>query len=135
MLTFDATSRETCTAKRELTTTPLQALVLLNDPQYVEASRVLAQQLVSRHATDLVARWTELFRRLVSRPPTEKELQVVSQLYEEQLTYFQSDEAATAEFLQVGETRALAEISRSDLAATSIVVDAMLSFDETQMKR
>ena len=135
MLMFDATTRETCTAKRELTTTPLQALVLLNDPQYVEASRVLAQQLIANHGDDLAARWTELFRRLVSRSPSQEESEIVAKLYDEQLVYFQTNQASTEEFLKVGATKTSQEFSTSDLAATSIVVDALLSYDETQMKR
>jgi len=135
MLTFDATTRETCTAKRDLTTTPLQALVLLNDPQFVEASRALAENLIKGHVNDLSGRWTELFRRLISRPPSEKEIVVVSELYQEQLAYFQGDLESAEAFLKVGESKPSAEISIADLAATAVVVDAILSYDETQMKR
>jgi len=135
MLTFDATTRETCTAKRDLTTTPLQALVLLNDPQFVEASRVLAQKLIIENGGDLPGRWTELFLRLISRPPSEKEILIVSELYQEQLVYFQGDPASAEAFLKVGESKPSEEISLTDLAATAVVVDAILSYDETQMKR
>ncbi len=135
MMTFDATTRETCTPKRELTTTPLQALVLLNDPQYVEASRALAYQLIVQYGDDLTDRWNDLFRRLISRPPTDKELTIISLLYREQWSYFQSDQAAAEAFVKVGETSPASNVPLIDLAATAVVVDTLLSYDETQMKR
>ncbi len=135
MLTFDATSRETCTAKRELTATPLQALVLLNDPQYVEASRVLAGKLMKHHADDLEGRWVEVFRRLVSRPPTDQEKEIVSKLYQEQLAYFNEQPESAAAFLKVGESVVAEEVMHADLAATTVVVETLLNYDETMMKR
>ena len=135
MLTFDATSRETCTARRELTTTPLQALVFLNDPQFVEASRVLAERLMTRHGDMLDARWNELFRRLLSRPPNDKERKVVQQLYREQQTYFSEDHQRVEEFLDVGARAANPSLNRADLAATTVVVQAILAYDETIMLR
>jgi hypothetical protein len=135
MLMFDATGRETCTARRELTTTPLQALVFLNDPQYVEASRVLAQSLIEHHNGAINARWDELFRRVISRLPSGRERDVVNQLYSEQLKYFQADPGQADEFLTVGTRSVDDAIDRSDLAATTIVVQTLFGYDETIMLR
>ena len=135
MLTFDATNRESCTPRRELTTTPLQALVFLNDPQYVEASRVLAEQLVQTHGKSLDARWDELFRRLISRKPTDKERELVDLMYGEQLTYFQNDPTRATELLQVGERPSQPTLDPVDVAATTVVVQTILAYDETIMLR
>ncbi|MCA9130630.1 MAG: DUF1553 domain-containing protein, partial [Planctomycetales bacterium] len=135
MLTFDATNRESCTPRRELTKTPLQALVFLNDPQYVEASRVLAEQLVTRHGNSLEKRWLDLFRILVSRPPTEKEIQIINLTYAEQLEYFRDNPDNATELLQVGERQCDAALDALDTAATSIVVQTILAYDECIMLR
>ncbi|MEM9828586.1 MAG: DUF1553 domain-containing protein, partial [Planctomycetota bacterium] len=135
MITFDATSRESCTARRELTTTPLQALILLNDPQYVEASRTLAEQLIRSHDDDLAARWNELFRRLISRSMTSREAAIVATLYREQKQYFEQEPAAAHEFLKVGQRPSDASLDAVDLAATSVVVKTIFNYDETMMKR
>jgi len=135
MLTFDATSRETCTAKRELTATPLQALILLNDPQYVEAARVLAQNLIANYPNDLDQRWRDTFRRLTSRSPIDQELDVLRELYAEQLDYFTTNPDAAKSFVAVGEKSIPEAIELIDLAATSVLVDAVISFDETITKR
>ncbi len=89
MLTFDATSREVCAVKRQPTATPLQALVLLNDPQYVEAARALAQRAI--HEGGPIARRSS--RRsssacLTGRRPAERELQTLNALYREQYDEF-----------------------------------------------
>lgn len=135
MLTFDATSRETCTARRELTATPLQALVLLNDPQYVEASRVLAEKLIMNHGENHTLRWREAFRRLISREPSEAEQTITEQLYAEQKTYFESTPNAANEFLSVGDRARTESLDVVDLAATAVVVETLLSYDETVTKR
>ena len=136
MLTFDATSRESCIAKRELTTTPLQALVFLNDPQYIESSRVLAVDLISTHQEHVDSRWTEAFRRLVTREPTTEELTVLNELYTEQLAYFQSMKASEREaYLSVGTRPVPPEIDAVDLAASTVVVQAIVAYDETIMLR
>lgn len=135
MLTFDATSRESCTARRELTTTPLQALVFLNDPQFIEAARVMAESLIKTHAAAHDDRWNELFKRLISRAPTVQEREVIKQLYAEQLQYFSQDEARSTELIKVGHRAADKSLTPSDLAATTIVVQTMFAYDETIMSR
>ncbi|WP_372896255.1 DUF1553 domain-containing protein [Stieleria sp.] len=135
MLTLDATSRESCTPRRELTTTPLQALVFLNDPQYVEASRVLAESLVQTHPDDHDARWNELFRKVLSRPPNDGEREVINQLYHEQQTYFSKNDSLADEFLNVGAQPLQDAAERTDVAATTIVVQALFAYDESIMLR
>ena len=135
MLTLDATSRESCTPRRELTTTPLQALVFLNDPQYVEASRVLAETLIEKHDRDLESRWKELFRRLTARLPRPEELDVLQQMHKEQRQYFKANAAETNQFLKVGTRPPNDRFDPAELAATTVVVQAMFAFDETIMLR
>ena len=135
MITFDATSRETCTPRRELTTTPLQALVLMNDPQYVEAARALAELLLIRHPADTDGRWVEAFRRLVSRPPDDAEAKVIARLHKEQLDYFRQHPEDAGTFLHVGERPPNDALPVDDLAATTVVVEALFSYDESMMKR
>ena len=135
MITFDATNREYCTPRRELTTTPLQALVLLNDPQFVEASRVLADGLVDRRPDDLDARWNELFLRLLSRKPTTKELRVFEQLYAEQRQVYEANPERAKALRSVGQRPALKGVNPVDAAATTIVVQTLLAYDETMMLR
>ncbi len=135
MLTLDATSRESCTPRRELTTTPLQALVFLNDPQYVEASRVLAETLIRNHGEQIDSRWTELFRRLTSHSPNEREHKVLDQMYDEQMQYFKANTSSANEFLKVGSKKTKEGVDPVDLAATTVVVQAMFAYDETIMLR
>lgn len=135
MLTFDATNRESCTPRRELTTTPLQALVFLNDPQYVEASRVLAERLVTDHADKFDARWDELFRRLISRVPTDKERLLVQRLYDEQRDYFAKSPDQASELLKVGQRQPIPALDPVDVAATTVVVQTIIAYDETIMLR
>ena len=135
MLTFDATSRETCTARRELTTTPLQALVFLNDPQFVEASRVLAQQLIQSHPKNISDRINELSRRLICRMPSEAELRILIGLYQEQLEAFTADPGDAKDLIGVGQQAANVDLDPIDSAAMTVVVQTMISYDETVMLR
>jgi hypothetical protein len=136
MLTFDATTREVCTAKREVTATPLQALVLLNDVQFLEAARVLAEQLVAAHPADPGARAQAAFRRWTGRFPDPREAEILGRLYEEQLALFASAPDAAATLVVVGEAP-LSEAagSAAELAATTVLASALMNFDEFAMKR
>jgi len=135
MLAFDATSRETCTARRETTTTPLQALVLLNDPQYIEAARYTAEQAMRAHPQDLASRWDAMAVRLISRPLNEKEHAVIDKAYREQHAYFSQSPAAAPEFLKIGNRVADVSLNPVDLAATCVVAETLMCFDEFVMKR
>jgi hypothetical protein len=130
MLIFDAPSREVCTARRETTTTPLQALVLLNDPQLVEAGRVLAEQLVRHCREDVEACITRGFRLATGRHPTAAELTVLRRLYQEQLVLFQSDPDAAQKLLKTGQHPADQSLPVPQVAATTVLAGTLMNLDE-----
>jgi hypothetical protein len=135
MTTFDAVSREVCVARRERTATPLQTLVLLNDPQYVEAARVLAEKLLKEPGSTVYSRLETAFRLCTSRTPTAAEREVLSHLYEEQKSRFTANPADAQQLLSVGETPREEKLDPSDLAATAVVVRALFNFEECITKR
>ncbi len=135
MLTFDATSRESCTARRERTATPLQALVLLNDPQFIEGSRVLAERLLKDTNQTTETRIQAGFRTLTSRAPSAKELEMLNRLYEEQKSHFESRPDQAKTFLAIGEALRDEHLDPNDHAAMTVVIQTMMSFDESVTKR
>ena len=135
MTTFDATSRETCTARRERTATPLQALVLLNDPQYIEAARALAQKLMQQYPDSLDARLQSMFRQLTSRTAIPQELELLARLYRDQLQTFNDKPADATALLSVGDSARDQKLNVAELAATTVVVQLLLSYDECVTKR
>ena len=130
MMTFDAVSREVCTAKREVTSTPLQALVLLNDPQFVEAARVLAERLLKRFPHVGFDRDREAFRALTGRPPDEAEAGILARLFAEQKDLFARSPDEAARFLGVGDSAWDETLPRADLAAMTTVVSAIMNLEE-----
>ena len=135
MLSFDATGREVCTARRERTATPLQALVLLNDPQFVEAARSLAEKLLKQPGDNLEARIQSAFRLLTSRAPTMKETDVLARLYREQKAHFDLVPNDAGELLSVGDSPYDERLNAADHAAMTILVKTLLNFDECVTKR
>ncbi len=135
MLSFDATSREVCTAKREVTSTPLQALVLLNDPQFVEASRVLAEKLVKAEPQSVGKRIMASFRQLTGRSPDKDEVAILERLYAEQKERFTIDAAAAKKLVKTGEAKQDASLDAAEVAATTMLVSTLMNFDEFVMKR
>ena len=135
MLTFDATTREVCTAKRETTGTPLQALVLMNDPQFLEAARVLGEKLLKESPGDLNARIRVAFRSLTGRSPDEKEIAVLRQLFHEQKTFYAKESDAAEKLLAAGESKWDKTLPKADFAATTMLVSAIMNFDEFVTER
>jgi len=130
MVTFDAMSREVCTAKREATATPLQSLVLLNDPQFVEAARVLAERELKRFPDDGAARNREAFRTLIGRVPDEVEAGILARLFAEEKDLFTRNSDNAAKLLDTGESEWDGALPRADFAAMTTVVNAIMNFDE-----
>ena len=134
MSTFDAPDREKCTARRALTNTPLQALALLNDPTYVEASRALAQRALLEGGKDLNARLAYAFRLADARKPTDKETGVLRALLKKRLSDFRRDRQAALKFLSVGESPRDPRLDAAELAAWTAVASVILNLDETITK-
>ncbi len=130
MLAFDAPSREECTAERARSNTPQQALVLLNDPVFVEASRAFAARIAQQSGdADAKMRWA--WRNAVSRQPTEVELDVLRGVYSQQKAKF-SEQVDSAELLiQTGDSPLPAEIDPAELAAWTQVARTIINAYET----
>jgi hypothetical protein len=135
MTTFDAAGREVCSVSRQTTATPLQALVLLNDPQFVEAARGLAQQAARLAGADPDARLARIFRTLTSRQPTAAELRILAELYHEQLDEFRSGRSDAAKLLAEGDLAPDPSLDPAECAALTVVAQALLSYDEAVVKR
>jgi hypothetical protein len=133
LVTFDAPDRETCTVRRSRTNTPLQALVLMNDPTYVEASRKLAERLM-RQAETADERITLAFRMATARRPTAKEVEVLRRVFHRQLDAYRKDMKAALKLLGVGEAPRDERLPPAELAAWTVVASVILNLDETITK-
>jgi hypothetical protein len=133
--TFDAPDREKCTARRARTNTPLQALVLLNDPTYVEASRALAQRMLTEAGHDPAARIDLAFRLATARKPTSKERQVLRDLAERESAVYRKDRGAARNLLHIGESKFDTKLDAGELAAWTTVASVILNLDETITKQ
>jgi hypothetical protein len=128
---FDAPTREVCTLRRQRTNTPLQALALMNDPQFVEAARVLAARVLREGGTDDGRRVVFAFRLATSRTPQPAETQTLEQLLRRQREVFRGDTPAAHALLGVGEARVEASLDPVELAAWTTVTSVLLNLDET----
>ncbi|QVL34863.1 PSD1 domain-containing protein [Telmatocola sphagniphila] len=131
LFAFDAPTREECTNERSRSSTPLQALVLLNDPTYVEASRVLAQQVIQKTGTSEPQKISWLFKQVLSRKPSEDEEVVLSKLHAKHLREYQSDKEAAVKILSVGLYPKPKEFDTAQLAAWTSVCRVLLNLHET----
>jgi hypothetical protein len=132
--TFDAPNREICTAQRPRTTTPLQALVLMNDPAFLEAARGLAQRVLKEGGPRLEQRLTYAFRLTLAREPRKNELQILQRIYAQQLENFRNDKKAADELLKIGESARPTDLDLSELAAWTALGNILLNLDETITK-
>ena len=129
---FNAPSRETCTVKRERTNTPLQALVTLNDPQFVEAARVLADRAIQTAGTD-DARIDFIAKRVLSRPFAVDELAIVKRSLSDLSAWYGSHPEEAKQLLAVGEAKAITA-DPVQLAAWTMLTNELLNLDEALCK-
>jgi hypothetical protein len=133
LTTFDAPDREICTVRRSRTNTPLQALILMNDPTYVEASRKFAERIVQGGKT-VDDRVSFAFRHAVCRPPTAREAEILREVYEKQLARYRQNRPAADQLLGVGESARDNRLPADELAAWSMVANVLLNLDEVVTK-
>jgi len=131
LMTFDAPSREECTVNRSNSNTPLQALVLLNDPTYVEASRVFAQKMLNEGGKTLSQQIDWAFERALSRPATAEEKTVLTELHTKNLARFKADPQAARQLLTVGDTPLSVKTKPEELAAATTLTRTILNLHET----
>jgi hypothetical protein len=139
LITFDAPDREKCTGRRGLTNTPLQALVLLNDPTYVESARSLAQRMLLEAGGDrdhdLTGKRIRLgFRLATARMPSTEEVQVLRDLQERSFSDFHRHPENAGKLLRVGESAFNSKLDAEELAAWTTVASTILNLDETITK-
>jgi hypothetical protein len=128
---FDAPSREECSVARARTNTPLQALVTLNDPTFVEAARVFAQRVLTEAPHDLEGRIRFAFRAALSRDPATSELRALKARYESHLQRYRADNDAASKLVAAGLAPRPANLDVAEHAAWASVCNILLNLDET----
>ncbi|MEL6922629.1 MAG: DUF1553 domain-containing protein, partial [Bacteroidota bacterium] len=134
MLIFDAAYRGECQLRRQRSNTPLQALVLLNDPQMIEGCRALAENIWRSHADDLTNAVSTVFRLLTSRPPTEREQSILRKQYNEELSYFNAHPKRAQDYLNTGHKKAASDLPQLEVAALARVANTVLNSTEAYYK-
>ncbi|MBL8823927.1 MAG: DUF1553 domain-containing protein [Planctomycetia bacterium] len=134
MITFDAAERNVCIVRRQSTSTPLQALALLNDVQMVEAAKIMGQRMhQSGGSREEQLAWA--FRNVTGRASTPRELDILGKLWKEQFSLYEKDQAAVQKLLAVGETNVNDRYPAAELAANTVVALALFNHDEAVHRR
>lgn len=129
MTLFDASNRDQCEVKRSKTNTPLQALIMMNDPMVLEASRVFAQQLMQEQSSSK-EKCLKAFRRIICRKPTAKELDLLTTFYEDQLALFKRGKLDASVTIQVGEYPQKVVSNKNSFAALMKTINAIYNLEE-----
>jgi Protein of unknown function (DUF1553)/Protein of unknown function (DUF1549)/Planctomycete cytochrome C len=134
LVTFDAPDRETCLVRRSTTNTPLQALILLNDPTYVEASRKLAERILTEAPATTDERIAFAFQLATARPPSSSETAILRRAFDQELAAYRANPATAEKLLAVGESPRNEKLDAAELAAWTTVASMILNLDETVTK-
>jgi hypothetical protein len=135
LMAFDAAGRETCIVRQSRTNTPLQALDLMNEVTYVEASRVLAQRMMTEGGASPRERIAYGFRRALARGPSPEREKILIEGFQNYLDRFQTDRAAALKLVSQGEYPRDEKLDTSELAAYTTVAAMILNMDETVTKQ
>ncbi|PHN02378.1 DUF1553 domain-containing protein [Flavilitoribacter nigricans] len=135
MTVLDAPDRAFCVVRRQKTSTPLQSLLLLNEPQMIEAARMLAERMLRQGGSALDEQLDFGFRLLTSRHLLPEEQQLMLDLYEEELQRFRADPAAAEALLQVGDHPRNIALVPAEVAAGTVVANIMMNYDEVYTKK
>jgi hypothetical protein len=128
-------SREVCVARRQRTSTPLQALVLLNDPQFVEAARILGERTLKEGGQTPSEHVRFAFRLLATREPTTAEWQLLLTFYDSQRGHFEKHPAEAEKLLKIGERKPDPALRPAEVAAAAVLAQAILNLDAVVWKR
>lgn len=131
MTIFDAPTRESCSLRRSRTNTPLQALVTMNDPQFVEAARVLAEAALKSGGTSLEQQIEFAYRRTAGVKPTNSVQSILTEAFHEELARFQADTEGAKKFLSIGEAKRNESLDPATHAAMTVITSMILNLDET----
>ena len=131
MVNFDAPNREQSCARRERSNTPLQALQLLNDVQHVEAARGLAQRALTAEEKNSHARIEFLFKTVLSRNPTAKEIELLDKQITTHMQRYQGAPQDAQQLIQLGESKPSEDLTPAELAAYTLAASTILNMDET----
>ena len=131
---FNAPSRELCTVRRERTNTPLQALVTLNDPQFVEAARVLAARTLKEGGETMESRIQFLAGRIVARPFSPAELEIARESLAGLLEYYQQHPEDAAKVLKTGAAATDPALPAEELAGWTLLANELFNLDEVLTK-
>jgi hypothetical protein len=132
--TFDAPDRETCQIRRSQTNTPLQALVLMNDPTYVEAARMLAERVMLEGGESGESKVNHVYRLVLARRCRPAEQRAMLSLLEEARTRFRAETEKASALLNIGDSARNAKLDPIELAAWTTVTSVLLCLDETISK-
>jgi hypothetical protein len=135
MMAFDATDRNYCVVRRQSTSTPLQALALLNDVQITEAARFISQRAIREAGDSPEDRVKWIFRLITDRSPTAAELTILKQMQAEQREIFMNDPASVKKLLSEGEAKNDPSLDPVELATGTVLAEAMLNHDDAIMRR
>jgi len=130
LLAFDAPAREECTARRERSNTPIQALVLLNDPTYVEAARKFAERILQEGGSSFESRLEYAWRLALSRVPTAEETRLLKEIVDTNADRYSQDAAAAEQLLQTGIAPVAEGLDQSELASWTAVARTILNLHE-----
>ncbi len=134
MLVFDASSRAECQMRRQLSNTPLQALVLLNDVQIIEGCRAIAERLWTDNEENIEKTSNDIFRLLTSRHPTQREQEIVRNQFDEEKEYFHRNPAELEAYLGIGKKPLDQKLSKVEIAALARVTNTILNTTEAYYK-
>ncbi|MFM8496087.1 MAG: DUF1553 domain-containing protein, partial [Planctomycetia bacterium] len=132
---FDVPKRVVCVAKRDATNTPLHAFVLMNGPQFVEAARVLAERLLADDDGRPDAALDRAFELLTSRPPDDEEQQIIRRMHAAQVEWYRARPDDAAKLVAIGDKKPTATVPAVDVAATASVINALMNYDGSVVKR
>jgi hypothetical protein len=131
---FDAPIRSVCTAKRQTTDSPVQALVLLNDPQFVEAARCLAEKMLV-HYNNPAEQISIAYQRLCSKKISEEKLIELNAFYEEEEKRFKGDETNARSYVSIGQYSPDFDGPVAELASLTLTINTIMNLDEYYYKR